>query len=94
MNDFIELIKDNTVSTVEGLLGIAPEIDLKEAEDLQENATIVPPAAVIDIDVSGDTSAKIEAIIPPSVATALGDMMMGGDGEQREDMTEEDLDAI
>lgn len=32
-------------------------------------------------------------MMPPQLATALGDMMLGGDGEGQDTMTDEDLDA-
>jgi len=93
VDNFINLLKDGTVSTIEGLLGMAPEIELKDKEELQEHSSIVPPAVIVEIDVTGEASGKMQAIIPPTVATALSDMMMGGEGEQKEEMEEDDLDA-
>ena len=93
MDNFIDLLKNNTISTIEGLLGMAPEVNLKGKEELDSDSSTVPPAAVIDVDVTGDVSAKMQVIIPPTVATALSDMMLGGEGEQKEEMGEDDLDA-
>jgi len=93
MDNFIELLKSGTVSTIEGLLGMAPEISLKEREELQEHSSIVPPAVIVEVDVEGEGNGKMQVIIPPTVATALSDMMMGGEGEQKEEMEEDDLDA-
>ncbi len=93
MDNFIELLKDGTVSTIDGLLGMAPDVTLKEREELQEHSSVVPPAVLVDIDVEGEAEGKMQAIIPPSVATALSDMMMGGEGIQKEEMEEDDLDA-
>lgn len=93
MDNFIELLKDGTVSTIDGLLGMAPDVSLKDREELQEHSSVVPPAVLIDIDVEGEGEGKMQAIIPPSVATALSDMMMGGEGVQKEEMEEDDLDA-
>jgi len=93
VDNFINLLKENTISTIEGLLGMAPEVNLKEKEDLDADSSIVPPAAVIDVDITGDASGKMQVIIPPTVATALSDMMLGGEGEQKEEMGEDDLDA-
>jgi flagellar motor switch protein FliN len=90
---FIELLQEGTVSTIEGLLGIAPEISLKEQEDLAEHSSVVPPDVVIDISVTGDVVGNLQVIVPPELMTAIGDMMLGGDGESKEDMDEEDLDA-
>lgn len=93
MDNFIELLKDGTVSTIDGLLGMAPDVMLKEREELQEHSSVVPPAVLVDIDVEGEADGKMQVIIPPSVATALSDMMMGGEGIQKEEMEEDDLDA-
>jgi flagellar motor switch protein FliN/FliY len=93
MDNFIELIKEGTISTIEGLLGMAPEVSLKDREELQEHSTVVPPAVLVDITVEGEGNGKMQAIIPPTVATALSDMMMGGEGIQKEEMEEDDLDA-
>ena len=93
MDNFIQILKEGVKSTIEGLLGIQPEVDLKEREELKEHSTFGPPAAIIDIDIDGDISAKMQTIIHPALATALGDMMLGGEGEQREEMEEDDLDA-
>ena len=57
---------------------MAPDVSLKEREELQEHSSVVPPAVLVDIDVEGEAEGKMQAIIPPSVATALSDMMMGG----------------
>lgn len=93
MESFIELLKDGTVSTIDGLLGMAPDVTLKDREELQEHSSVVPPAVLVDIDVEGEAEGKMQAIVPPSVATALSDMMMGGEGVQKEEMEEDDLDA-
>lgn len=93
MDNFINILKDSIISTIGGLLGMPPDVQLKDKEELQEHSTIIPPAAIVDIEVGGDVSGKIQAIIPPTVATALSDMMMGGEGEQKEEMEDDDLDA-
>jgi len=36
----------------------------------------------------------MQVILPPQLATALGDMMLGGDGEQKEEMDDDDIDSI
>jgi flagellar motor switch protein FliN/FliY len=48
----------------------------------------------MSVDVSGDGSGTIKFLVPPQCATALGDMMLAGEGEEKDEMTEEDLDAI
>jgi flagellar motor switch protein FliN/FliY len=73
-------------------MGIAPNVSLKESgEGIGE---LTPPYAEIDVDVSGDVNGKMIFLIPPKSATALGDLMLAGEGEEKEEMNEEDLDAI
>lgn len=90
---FVELLQKEIIATVNGLLGTAPEVSLKEEEKLNEHSSVIPPAAVIEIGVSGGVSGKAQVIIQPGLATALSDMMLGGEGETKETMEEDDLDA-
>ncbi len=93
MNDFIKLFESETIATIEGLTGQAPALDLKEEETLSIVSNIIPPTAVVSAEVSGDIEAKAVVAIPPTLATALGDLMLGGEGEGKESMDDEDLDA-
>ena len=93
MDNFIELLKNGTISTIEGLLGTPPEVNLKDNEVLQEHSNVIPPAVLVDVSIGGEGKGKMQVIIPPRVATALGDLMMGGEGEQKEEMEDDDLDA-
>lgn len=93
MNEFIELFKKETIGTIEGLTGQAPELELKEEETISIVSNIIPPTAVIKAEVTGDVNANVAVAIPPTLATALGDLMLGGEGEGRESMDDEDLDA-
>jgi flagellar motor switch protein FliN/FliY len=90
---FIELLQKEMIATVNGLLGSAPIVSLKEESALNKDSTIVPPAAAIDLDFSGPVSGKGRAILQPRLATALSDMMLGGSGESKETMESDDLDA-
>jgi len=93
MSEFIKLFESETIATIEGLTGQAPSLELKEEETLSIVSNIIPPTAVIKADVSGDTDASAVVAIPPALATALGDLMLGGEGEGKESMDDEDLDA-
>ena len=92
IKEFLELLQKDIVATVEGLIGIAPEVSLKDSgEGIGE---LTPPYAEMDVDVSGDASGKMIFLIPPQSATALGDLMLAGEGAEKDDMDDEDLDAI
>ncbi len=93
MNEFIKLFESETIATIEGLTGQAPVLELKEEETLSIVSNIIPPTAVVIAEVTGDINAKVVVAIPPTLATALGDLMLGGEGEGKEEMDEEDLDA-
>jgi len=93
MNDFMQLFVDETIATIEGLTGQTPSMELKEEETLSIVSNIIPPTALVKIDVAGDAEGAAMVSMPPSLATALGDLMLGGEGEGKEDMDDEDLDA-
>lgn len=94
MEEFVKLFEQETVATIESLIGQAPSLTKKEEENISIISNIIPPIALIKIGVSGDVEAKIMVAVSPVLATALGDMMLGGDGESKEDMSDDDIDAI
>ncbi|GAB6073982.1 flagellar motor switch protein FliY [Nautilia lithotrophica] len=90
MNEFKELLVNEIKSTIEGLIGIAPEISiLSETKDLGPTK---PPYAKIVIKVK--PKGEILFLVPAEVATALGDLMLAGEGVPKTEMNEDDLDAI
>ena len=94
MVDFSEVFTRETSATIEGLTGQTPEVTFKESESISIVSNVIPPVACIHLDFSGPVPGKAMLMIPPAVATALGDMMLGGDGEAKDEMNDEDLDAI
>ena len=94
MEEFIKLFERETIATIESLIGQAPSLIKKEEENISIISNIIPPIALIKISVSGDIEAKIMVAVSPVLATALGDMMLGGEGESKEDMNDDDIDAI
>ncbi len=93
MNDFLKLFESETIATIEGLTGQAPSVTLKEEENVSIVSNIIPPTSITTIAIEGDVDAKAIVVMPPSLATALGDLMLGGEGEAKADMDDEDLDA-
>jgi len=89
MNNFIDILKSEVISTIEGLTGIAPSLELYE----ETNFTLTPPVALLDIAVSGDVTGKMQVTVSAVLATAIGDMMLGGEGVEKEEMDDDDLDA-
>jgi flagellar motor switch protein FliN len=94
MSDFAGVFAQEAIATIEGLTGQTPVIALKEAEDISIVSNVIPPIALVKVTFSGDAAGRGIVMMPPQLATALGDMMLGGDGEAKETMEEEDLDAL
>lgn len=94
MSDFGGIFARETIATIEGLTGQAPKVTLKEEEEISIISNVIPPIALVHVSFSGDASGRGIVMMPPHLATALGDMMLGGDGEGKEDMSDEDMDAL
>lgn len=93
MSDFAGVYANEAVATIEGLTGQTPSIVLKEAEDISIVSNVIPPIALIHVSFSGDATGRGVIMMPPQLATALGDMMLGGEGEAKDTMSDEDIDA-
>ncbi|MCL9822075.1 MULTISPECIES: flagellar motor switch protein FliY [Helicobacter] len=90
LNNFLNLITQESISTIEGLLGQAPDVSYLQEKDNDKSAIEAPMARV---DIEADNGAKLAFFISPKVATALADMMLGGEGSAKETMDDDDLDA-
>lgn len=93
ITDFLKILEDEIASTIEGLTGIAPSIELHSETTPDSKEALSPPLALLDVSVSGDSQAHMKITISAVLATALGDMMLGGEGVEKEEMDDDDLDA-
>ncbi len=93
MNNFTELLQNETISVIEGLTGHAPTIKFDKEEPVSSESDIKAPLAVIDIQAKGEKGGKLSLALAVSLATALGDLMLGGEGAEQEEMNDDDLDA-
>jgi len=93
MDDFRKLFEDETVATIEALIGQAPSLELKEEQELSIISNIVPPIVLAKMSISGDVDASAMVALTPNLSASLSDMMMGEDASDREDVNEDDLDA-
>jgi flagellar motor switch protein FliN/FliY len=91
VNDFFDLLKQEIVSTIEGLIGMPPEVSGFKEDSV---TGLLPPYASMKVTISGDVDTQMIVLVPPNVATALGDLMLAGEGDSKEHMDNEDLDAI
>jgi len=93
MSNFIKLFEDETIGTIEALVGEAPALSLQEEQELSIISNIVPPIVLTKIKVTGDVDGEIMVAFPPVMAASLSDMMMGEEAGDREEINEDDLDA-
>ncbi|WP_104712680.1 flagellar motor switch protein FliY [Helicobacter cetorum] len=98
MQDFIKLFIQEIISTLEGLVGKAPNVELKEeianTEDEAWGALVSVPYARVVINASQKSDGNIEFLASVGLVTALSDLMLGGDGASKEEMDNDDLDAF
>ncbi len=89
MNELFEIIVNEIKSVIEGLTGVAPEVNLKESTEK------IPDISTPYVKVNAEVSPKGEIvfILYPELATAIADMMLGGEGEAKSEIDEDDLDA-
>jgi flagellar motor switch protein FliN/FliY len=90
MNEFIELLKQESASVIEGLTGHTATLQLLDEKQIDNTTTLLIPSAASLIT---SDSAKLLLGMEVKLATALGDLMLGGEGEAQESMTDDDLDA-
>ncbi len=93
INKFLDLFKGEVVGTIEALTGFAPELSIPEIVDYSDGE-LSPPLAQINISISGDFEGKAIIFYPTYLATALGDLMLAGEGEGKDEMDDDDLDSI
>lgn len=101
--DMVEIVKLFTdmfvregVATVEGLLGVRPNVSYLDLVAL-EGENIEPPYALVRATCKAEGMkgvAETASIIPAKLATVLASMMVGDEAEPRDEITEDELDAV
>ena len=90
MNDFINLLQNEIKSTIEGLIGLSPDINiLSQSKDIGE-----PKPPFVKIEVKVTPKGRMCFLLPPEFSTAVCDLMLGGEGESKQEVNDDDLDAI
>jgi flagellar motor switch protein FliN/FliY len=90
MNEFLKLLQQESAGVIEGLTGHSATLELKEESVVDEQTTPVLPAAIATITCD---DASLLVGMDVALATALGDLMLGGEGESMESMGDDELDA-
>ena len=94
MSEFIKLLEKETVSIIEGLTGHTPEITFEKKDEISKAQELLTPLCAAQIKTSGEVESKLSMIFSPLAATSLADFMVGGEGEAKEQMNDDDLDAF
>ncbi|WP_457597308.1 flagellar motor switch protein FliY [Hydrogenimonas sp.] len=94
MADWIELLATETAATIEGLTGQRPEVVFKAKEEVAGISNVIAPTALVEIAVTGPMSGNMAVVVSPALGTALSDLMLGGEGESKPTMDDDDLDAV
>ncbi len=94
MNEFLKLFEKEIISIVEGLTGHSPVVEFEKEQEVNDSLNIMTPFALCQITASGDLDAKLALVFSPRLATSLADFMVGGEGESKEEMNDEDMDAF
>jgi len=93
MSDFMKLFESETIGTIEALVGEAPSLEIKEEQELSIISNIIPPIVLVKLSITGDIESSAMVALPPNLSASLSDMMMGEEASDREDVSEDDLDA-
>jgi flagellar motor switch protein FliN/FliY len=93
MNEFMKLFESETVGTIEALIGQAPTLTLNEEQELTIISNIIPPIVLVKISITGDVNSSAMVALPPNLSASLSDMMMGEEASDREDVSDDDIDA-
>jgi len=91
MDKFTQLLQDETVAIIEGLIGQKPEVKFIKEDSISSD--IEAPLASVSIKADGQNGGKLKLGLPVALATALSDLMLGGEGAELEEMSDDDLDA-
>ena len=90
MNDFLNIFLEEIKSTLAGLIGISPEVSiLSKSKDIGE-----PKPPFVEVEVKVLPKGRMMFLLPPAFSTAICDLMLGGEGAAKEEVDEDDLDAI
>jgi len=90
MNNFINILITETSSVIEGLTGQTAEITFESEQSIDVSLLVKESMAFASLKCE---NGSLALAIQTPLATALGDMMLGGEGEEQTSMSDDDLDA-
>lgn len=91
MNDFIELFIQEMIATIDGMMGRTAVVTHKEDTSVTDSLLALPFGKVtVNVALGSSQVSSICFIMPESLATALPDLMMGGEGNTGKDIMDDD----
>jgi flagellar motor switch protein FliN/FliY len=90
MSIILDLFSTASVSTVEGLTGVAPLVTM---DGVVSNSQISTPIIAAKVNVSEAASGEMIIYMPITLSTSVTDAMLGGEGEASESIDDEGLDS-
>jgi len=90
MNEFIALLQQESASVIEGLTGHSATLKLEAENSADAQTQLRIPCAASNINCDGS---RLLLSMEVKLSTALGDLMLGGEGDALEEMSDDDLDA-
>ena len=91
MNDFIELFIQEMVATIDGMMGRTAVVTHKDDVDVTDDLLAMPfGKVVVDVALGNSQVSTMCFIMPENLATALPDLMMGGEGDTGKDLMDDD----
>ncbi len=93
MKQFLDLVIAETTATIEGLMGRNASVE--HTRDNNVSLDMLPPSyGIAYLTASGEGSGELAVVIPADMGSALSDMMLGGEGESKAELSGDDLDAL
>lgn len=91
MNDFIELFIQEMVATIDGMMGRTAVVTHTGDTEVSDSLLGTPfGKVVVDVSLGASQVSTLCFIMPENLATALPDLMMGGEGDTGKDMMDDD----
>ena len=91
MNDFIELFIQEMVATIDGMMGRTAVVTHTGDTEVIDSLLGTPfGKVVVNVSLGASQVSTLCFIMPENLATALPDLMMGGEGDTGKDMMDDD----
>lgn len=91
MNDFIELFIQEMVATIDGMMGRTAVVTHTGDTEVSDSLLGTPfGKVVVDVSLGASQVSTLCFIMPENLATALPDLMMGGEGDTGKDVMDDD----